>query len=99
MQSDRRMLAAVWRLRIHGGIPHCAAVCGFPRAAYLRRYDRNHEGLDCTQVTGVDVMSYRSFRIGLLVCGVSALQLAGCSGSSKEAQGCMQLKDQKLEHT
>jgi Tannase and feruloyl esterase len=44
-------------------------------------------------------MSYKTFQISLLLCGLSALQLAGCSGSSKEAQGCAQLKDLKLEHS
>src|SRR5580698_9897044 len=108
MQGNRRVPAAVGRLRVHGRVSDRADVRRFSRAENLRWNDRDHEGSDCAQVAGMiadrisrgnDAMSITTHRICLLLCALFALQLSACSNSSKEAQGCAQLKDLKLEHT
>src|SRR5689334_1349285 len=40
------MPAAARRLRLPHRVPDCAHVGGQPRAAHLRRHQRNHEGVD-----------------------------------------------------
>ena len=42
-QGRRRVPAALWRLRLHEGVPDFATVRRFARAADLRRRQRNHE--------------------------------------------------------
>ena len=46
VQGDGRVRAAVWRLRLHVGIPHHPRLCRCPRAAHLRRHQRDHERSD-----------------------------------------------------
>ena len=46
MQGDGRMRAALRRLRLHVGIPDHPRLCRRPRAAHLRRHERDHEGGD-----------------------------------------------------
>src|ERR1700749_1634947 len=43
MASSRSVSATARRLRLHGGVSNCPGLARRPRAANLRRYQRNHE--------------------------------------------------------
>jgi len=54
-EGHQPLPAAIWRLRIHVGVPRGACFCGRQGETNLRRHQRDHEGTDfpfCAEVAG-----------------------------------------------